>query len=407
MALDMTSFDAALKAHYTSKRVENLASKDHPLLSMIPKMENFGGKNYPLPFMYGNPQGRSATFATAKANKGASKLEDFVLTRAKDYSLASIDNETIEASKGDTDAFMSAATTEIDGAFGSAGNSLSSAVFRDGTGWIGQVLAEPSETTSTVITLKNIADITQFEVGMVLVAYAATSGGSARTTDGTDDEWAISAIDRDAGTITFAVTYNASGTLAANDYLFVEGDRGSKLKGLGAWIPYVAPGATSFFGVDRTVDVVRMAGVRKDISALPIEEGLIDLAARIGREGGKSDVCVMSFEKFADLEKALGSKVSYVDVKVSADIGFKAIQIAGPKGVIKILADADCPSQYTWMLQLNTWELASLGKAPRILSGDGLKMLRESDADAVEVRVGYYAQLGCKAPGWNGVGYLG
>ena len=53
------------------------------------------------------------------------------------------------------------------------------------------------------------------------------------------------------------------------------------------------------------------------------------------------------------------------------------------------------------MLTMNVWKLYSLGKAPKILDTDGLKMLRESTSDAVEVRVGYYAQLGCRAPGFN------
>lgn len=39
--------------------------------------------------------GRSATFTDAKANKTASKIKDFTITRSKDYALASIDNETI------------------------------------------------------------------------------------------------------------------------------------------------------------------------------------------------------------------------------------------------------------------------------------------------------------------------
>lgn len=42
MGLDMTSFDAALKAHYTDDMVMNLVFKDNPLLALIPKMENFG-----------------------------------------------------------------------------------------------------------------------------------------------------------------------------------------------------------------------------------------------------------------------------------------------------------------------------------------------------------------------------
>jgi len=53
------------------------------------------------------------------------------------------------------------------------------------------------------------------------------------------------------------------------------------------------------------------------------------------------------------------------------------------------------------MLQMDVWKLYSLGKAPKILDSDGLKFLRESSADAVEVRVGYYAQLGCRGPGYN------
>ncbi len=116
-------------------------------------------------------------------------------------------------------------------------------------------------------------------------------------------------------------------------------------------------------------------------------------------------MCFLSFEKFAELEMQLGAKVTYTDVKVG-EIGFKGIQISGPKTSIKVIPDQDALGGYARMLQMNTWKLYSLGKAPKLLSSDGNKMLRESDADAVEVRVGYYAQLGCSAPGYNGVGLL-
>jgi len=45
MSLDLTSFSAALKQHYTSDKIENLVYQDNPLLAMLPKMEAFGGKN--------------------------------------------------------------------------------------------------------------------------------------------------------------------------------------------------------------------------------------------------------------------------------------------------------------------------------------------------------------------------
>ena len=45
MSLDMTSFASALKQHYTSDRVENMVYADNPLLALMPKYEQFGGKN--------------------------------------------------------------------------------------------------------------------------------------------------------------------------------------------------------------------------------------------------------------------------------------------------------------------------------------------------------------------------
>ena len=173
-SLDLTSFDAALKQHYTSDQVQNLVYKDNPLLALIPKYTKFGGKNLPIPIIYGNPQGRSATFSTAQSNKTPSKITDFVLTRNHDYALASIDNETMMASQGDANAFMEAATTEIDGAIQAATRSLAVAMFRDGSGTIGQV-ANTTFTTTT-LTLSNPDEITNFEVGMkVQLSSAGTS----------------------------------------------------------------------------------------------------------------------------------------------------------------------------------------------------------------------------------------
>ncbi len=395
MSLDMTSFASALKQHYTQDRVENMVYKDNPWLAMVPKMEDFGGKNLPIPIIYGNPQRRSATFATAQANATSSLIKDFTLTRASDYSFASISNEVLEASKGNANAFMEAATTEIDGAIQSATRSLAVALYGSGSGSIGQCNAS---VTSTSLQLKNPEDVTNFEVGMELVFSTADGGGSVKAGSVT-----INNINRDSGLLTVdALSGIATGSgVAANDYIFQEGDYDLKLKGLAAWLPAAAPTSSPFFGVDRSVDVTRLGGIRFDGSALPIEEALISAAARAAREGAKPDTCFMNYSQFANLEKALGSKVQYVDLKVTADIGFRGMQINGPRGLIKIVPDQNCPSAVAYMLQMDVWKLYSLGKAPKILDADGLKMLRISNADGVEVRVGYYAQLGSRAPGYN------
>src|SRR5688500_492321 len=199
MALDLTTFDAALKQHYTNDRVEDMVYKRNPFLALVPKYEAFGGRNLPIPIIYGNPQGRSKTFSNAqtRASATSSQITDFVLTRVKDYSIATIDNETLEASKGDANAFMEAATTEIDGAINSLTRSLAINVFRDSSSAIGQVLAEPASTASTFsFTLKQTSDVTNFEVGQMLVIWSAKTAGTQRNSDGTDDEWVVAAVNR-------------------------------------------------------------------------------------------------------------------------------------------------------------------------------------------------------------------
>jgi len=394
MALDMTSFDAALKQHYTSDRVENLVYKDNALLALIPKMEKFGGRNLPIPIIYGNPQGRSATFSTAQANKGNSKIEDFVLTRSKDYSLASVDNETMEASEGNANAFMEAATTEIDGALQAITRSLAIAMYRDGTGNIGQT----TEVTGTTITLVDTESVTNFEVDM----YLQFNDGSALRDSGATVK--VTDINRDTGVLTVDTNLNTIAGITTLDYMNQEGDFDAKISGLADWIPDSAPGATAFFGVDRTSDVTRLGGIRIDGSSIPIEEALIKGAARIGREGGRPDYAFLNFEEFENLEKALGAKVQYTDVLTQdGAIGFKGILVHGPRGPIKVVPDQNCRPAKIYVLTMSSWKLYSLGMAPKMLEQDGLKWLREASADAIEIRTGYYAQMGCRAPGFNGV----
>lgn len=414
MTLNLTSFDGALKEYYTDQVVENMVYKKNPALALMPKREDFYGRNWPIPIVYGNPQGRSATFTNAQ-NRGqseSSRIKEFLLTRVHDYGVATIDNETMEASENDSGAFMQASTVEIDGIINSVTRSCAISMFRAGYGGIG-VIATAGITTVT-ITLATVDDVTNFEVGQELVLAATDSSSALRALGTSGNGIIVTAVDRGAGTLTFGynVTDATNGIplAAAGDVIFVRGDRDNsatptrfKIAGLGAWLPYTAPtSGDSFFGVDRSVDVVRLAGVRYDGSAAPIEEAVIELATRIAREGGSPDTCFMNFAKYSAFEKALGAKVTYQDLAVG-EVGFRSILINGPNGDIRVIPDQNCPLTRMYMLTLDTWELCSLKKMVRFLPGDGNKMLRQATADGVEVRVGGYLNLGCNAPGWNGV----
>jgi len=390
--------NAALKELYDGQVVENLVYADNPFLALVPKKTDFGGKYKPIPIITGVSQGRSATFSYAQSNQSAVQIQSFLLTRASDYSLATIDNQTMLASRTDKMSFLEGAKLVVDGAFRSITNSLASALFRSGTGSIGQI----GSISSGVITLSNSADVVQFEVNQVLQANA-TDGGTPRAALGY-----VIAVNRSAGTVTVSATGlggsagSPSGWTTA-DYLLVQGDLNAKVSGLEAWLPTTAPSSgDSFFGVDRSQDVTRLAGIRYDGSAQSIEESLIDASSLLAREGGKPDVCITNFATYAALEKSLGSKVQYVDMKGPAEIAFRGIMVNGANSMIKVFPDRNCKANKGYLLQMSTWALNSLGDAPQILRyGDGLEMLRVSNADAGEVRIGYYANLATNAPGWN------
>lgn len=395
-SLNLTAMNSALKELYDGQVVENLVYADNPLLAMVPKSNDFGGKNKPVPIITGVSQGRSATFATAQANQTSVQVQAFALTRASDYSIAQIDNQTMLASATDKMTFLEGAKLVIDGAIRSCTNSLASKLFRSGTGTIGQI----SAITSGVITLINLGDVVQFETGMSIQANA-TDGGTPRTAIGY-----VIAVDRSAGTVTVSATaFGSAGTptsWAANDFLLVQGDNNLALSGLAAWLPFTAPGSTAFFGVDRSVDTWRLGGGRYDGSAQSIEEALVDGSALLAREGGKASDGVINFASYGAFEKALGSKVQYVDLKGPAEIAFRGIMINGANTMIKVWPDRNCQANTCYLLQMNAWKLECLGDAPQILRyGDGLEMLRVYNADSGEVRVGYYANLRTNAPGWS------
>ena len=394
---DLTAANAVLKELYFGQTPENLVYKTNPVLALIPKKTDAGGKYVPAPIIVGASQGRSATFSSAQANQSPVLAKEFLVTRVSDYSIATIDNQTMLATKGDKAAFVEGLKTVVDGAFRSATLSAAAAAFRDGTGSIGKI----SSISSGVITLTVAADAVQFEVNQVL-QVATSAGGTARNAKGY-----VIAVDRTAGTVTVSTSQGGSAgdpsSWAANDYIHTDGDINAKMKGLAAWLPTSAPTAgDNFFGVDRSSDPARLAGVRYAGTTQPIEEALIDASMLLAREGGMPEYCFMSFASYAALEKALGAKVNYVNVEGPAGIAFKGIRVYGANTEIKVIPDRNCPSATAYLLTLDNWKLMSLNDVPHLFRyADGLEALRVYNQDAAEARVGYYGNLWCNAPGWN------
>jgi hypothetical protein len=395
----VTSLDGVLKVYYDDMKVKLMQYGESTLLSVLPRMTSMKGKNLPIPILFSTPAGRGTSIALAQGAAAPARTEDFVLTRAKDYGVVTIENEALEASEGDKAAFVSARVTEIDGMFKQLVRSLSTALYGTGSGSIGTVGA----LSTVTLTLADIEQIVNFDIDMEL-SFSATDTATPRTGTAT-----VTGIDYDLGTLTSDanwVTTQVTG-LIVGDFIQVSGDLNAKVAGLGGWIPAAAPSATPFFGVARNVSPNRLGGIRIGTAVAPagiaIEEKILRSVARVAREGAKPDLFVLNFAQFANLQASLGSRVMYGEVQSNdGEFGFRSIQITCGTNVVDVLADAYCPSNVGWILQKDTWKLYSLGEVPRFENSDGLKMLRQTTNDGVEVRAKYYAQLGCVAPGYNG-----
>ena len=371
-----------------------------------------------VPLEYGTPQGRSHTFANAQAQQTATSLASFFVYVIEDYQLVTITNLLMEQTKTNAGAFVDAAKLQMDGGFRNITNNIAFELFGDGTGTRGITTAASTQVGGIAVggvtlPLSNSQQVVAFEVGMLLVA-SATPGGAPST-----DTVMITAVNRATGVINgtaSAATLSANwaiGTGAA--YLTISGDlpltgaanTGSfeALSGLAAWIPVASPATTdSFWGVNRSADPTRLAGLRYNAQAYTIEEGMTNALAFLNREGGKPDLAIMDFASYAALVNSLGAKVQYVQVKHDeVEVAFEGITFQSAYGRVTVLADSSCPPQTCYLLTMATWKLRSLGKVPHILTYgmEGLEGLRVGNADALEIRIGYYGNLICAAPGWN------
>lgn len=406
--LDLTSFDSYLKIKYPDGRPEHLIYTDNPLFAWFPKMENFGGKSMQVPFLYGNPNNRSTSLSTALSQSSTSKVAHFNVTRSKDYAVAFLDNETMEASMGNSHAFDEAFSIEYEGAFQGISNRMELDLFGDGSGAMGQV--SQADMTKTTLTLADPDDAVNFELGMTLVVAAAKTGGSVRS--GTLVVTGVNAL-ADSDHVTFANALNDANdgipTIANGDWIFQEGDYGQKIKGLAAWLPVDDPASNdSFFGLNRSAHRTRMAGIPYDGSGQQLDYQFKHAMKEVARLGGAPKDAFVSFDNFQIIADILGAKVEYQQKDLAGGkFNFSTLMMHSPKGELRFIAARNCPNDRSYLLDKRAWKFCSLGKAPKLLNSDGLKMLRQSNADGVELRIGYYGQPVCRAPGWNAVVYHG
>lgn len=300
--------------------MKDLVYKENPLLALIPKDESvdgLAGKYIPVPLEYGTPQGRSHTFSNAQNQQTAPSLASFFVYVVQDYTLVTITNLVMEQTKTNAGAFVDAAKLSLDGGFRTQTNNIAFELFSDGSGVRGTIASATGPSSGVyTITLANVQSVVQFEVGMTLQNVTITSGTVTINASGATGS--VISVDRANGVIRVQAATDASWATAGNG-LVVAGDitagalnttSALGLSGLAAWIPKTTPANTdSFWGVNRSTDPTRLAGLRYDASSMTIEEGMTSALAFVSREGAKPDLCIIDFASYAALVNSLGKPV--------------------------------------------------------------------------------------------------
>ena len=127
----------------------------------------------------------------------------------------------------------------------------------------------------------------------------------------------------------------------------------------------------------------------------------------VNRMGGKPSICVCNPLDYVDIEKDMGSRVTYTTETAFGhpQIGFPGFKIATAYGMLTILTDVFCPAGQAYLLNLEEWLMPSMGKIPKVIGQgtDGLDWLRAAGSDAYQMRACYRAATYCAAPGHQGV----
>jgi len=398
--LDWSATDALLKERYSFDAVARLGWRKFPLFMLLKKDFNAGGYGDKVPVEVTVNPARSVTFSSAQsiASAGVTVRRAFEVTCSQEYGIAQISGKMVKATRNNELAFLQAIEAELDSTMDAVLRAAEIKLFRDGYGLLCQI----ASVSSGVITLTNKEDAHLFEVGQMIGATTAYNA-AARSGSGT-----ITAVDRDAGTITYSGTITG---IAANDYLFFLGDFTTSSRvnicGLQAWCPASAPtSGDSFFGVDRSIDPQRLAGTRYDATANSenIDEALVNAQSAGAANGAMPRYCFLNPKWYRRLVNLLGSKKEFEFLPAQGlngplgDIGFQSIKIYGDVSVINVLPHPWCPPNYGFMLDPDQARVIAYGEFPAVLADDNNRILRVYNADAYEVRLGGYPQFVTQRP---------
>jgi hypothetical protein len=360
-----TEIAAVYKIKYAEKRkFQNLIGRTSSLLRRTKiKLGGMGGKSFNFPWLVassGNVGGSFTKVAAAAANNPT--FVQPAVTTGKMFSSFTMSIPEVQQSLTDEMAFASIGQAKMRAANEASKKGWGISAYSLGYGEIGTCTTTSGSATITV----DDSVISKIDLGMPLLFGTTTSlipasyqnGGTAVT---------VSTIS--GNTVVLSGVLDAS---VAGAYIYLDGSQTSGGKtniptGLGAWTPYLNDRAgadwtsyigTSFYGVDRSDFVERMAGnfyarTGGETAAEAIIQGL-----RLARNGGaETAVMYVNPLDYKEVYDGLSTKLSYFGM---ANGDGKGNNFSfGPQGfrfafatnsLYTILDDPFCPRGYAFIV---------------------------------------------------------
>lgn len=421
-----SAFYAAYKHVYNPKRVAVLAFEKRPFFRELSKKDTFEGDTYNHSIFFEDPQGGSATFATAIAQQAASSQgARMVINRGREYQAIRMLNEEIRASRSDMGSLLRKKTHETNRVINEMSRRMDIALHGDGTGIIASFTTPATLPTvsggGTTFTLDTPGLGIRFSVGMYLQATQTyPAAGTPPTLLGGGAVCQVIAVNRNAtsSTITLAGTPNSTWALATNQQYFVlrngEGVGfglnliNGGVSGLKAWLPATAPvpgGGDSFWGYDRSQDPQRLAGSRYSASlGEKYESTFQNCSAELELQGSNPTIILMNPVDLNKYSQELGNKVRYSEDS-NAVTGLKttSMLVHGQSGDMKALSDPQVDPGTFFMLDMETWWINHLDGLPHLIDSDGNGSLRDTtgQTDSIALQWRAWYNLVCDAPGKN------
>lgn len=399
------SFGPILKTIYPRSKYIEVVEQADPALGLMDKPDDFEGDYIKVPVQHLLTQSVGSTIAYAESNAQDSEFSAFLVTRKKYYASNQFERELAEAAKSDKGSFLRGMQKVIkDGAQILGGRELPRQIYGNTAGSRGVA----ATIAGADITLSDPRTAIWFKKGMILQLADPATPTTARAGTVTVSSVAMTST---TGTVTCTGNVVAGiGACANGDIVYRNGDINQCIDGFDGWNPVTAPtGGDSHYGIDRSVAVEELAGLRMTSAATNLEDALMDALAEFGWKGADSiDYGFLHTQRFMELAKEAGSRVTRDDSVKSKEAGFgyKALSIVGPNGLVKLLPSWAIAYSTVRFVTMDTWKLHTLGgSAPHVMKDpiDGKYIHRVAGTDRYKIEQGWYANAVCDCPIRNGV----